>query len=398
MTHDRPSASSGQPPSPTPVLLVDDEPVILAAFSRILRSAGFEVAIARDGEEALARLNERSFEVVLSDISMPGMSGLEFLKAVRRLDLDVPVILVTGGASLSSAMEAIEFGAFRYLLKPVEPAVLIDLTREASKLGRIARLKREALTLLGSSSKLLGDRAALEARLTSAISKLWLALQPVVSATSGTIVGHEAFVRSDEPTLPSPASLFEVAERVERTSELSRAIRGLAAARMSELPPNGLLFVNIHPTDLDDPEFGSATCPLTPHASRVVLELTERAALDDVSGVKARAQRLRSLGYRLAVDDLGAGYAGLTNFTQLEPDAVKLDISLVRGIDQAPSRQNIVRSLHELCGRDFGMMVVCEGVETVEERDTLLRLGCDWMQGNLFGEPRAPEASSKPTA
>src|SRR5690606_21718759 len=95
---------------------------------------------------------------------------------------------------------------------------------------------------------------------------------------------------------------------------------------------------------------------------------------------------LRDRGYRLAVDDLGAGYAGLTSFAQLEPAVAKLDMSLVRGVDQHPVKQRIVAGMVQLC-RDMGTEVVVEGVETEAERDTLLACGCDWMQGYLFGRP-----------
>ena len=102
--------------------------------------------------------------------------------------------------------------------------------------------------------------------------------------------------------------------------------------------------------------------------------------------------RLRALGYTLAIDDLGAGYAGLTSLTKLEPEVVKLDMSLVRGVDQSMRKQHLVASMARVC-LDLGMLVVTEGVETVAERDTLTRLGCDVLQGYLFGRPERSFAS-----
>jgi EAL domain-containing protein (putative c-di-GMP-specific phosphodiesterase class I) len=98
-------------------------------------------------------------------------------------------------------------------------------------------------------------------------------------------------------------------------------------------------------------------------------------------------RRLRNLGFRIAVDDLGAGYAGLSSFSQLEPDFVKLDMSLVRGIDASSSKSSLVRSMVHVCTQELGMRVVCEGVETKAERDTLEGLGADLLQGYLFGKP-----------
>jgi EAL domain-containing protein (putative c-di-GMP-specific phosphodiesterase class I) len=86
------------------------------------------------------------------------------------------------------------------------------------------------------------------------------------------------------------------------------------------------------------------------------------------------------------VDDLGAGYAGLSSFSQLEPDIAKIDMSLVRGIDSDARKQSIVRSMTRLCD-ELGTLVVVEGVETTAERDTLVDLGCDLLQGFLFAKP-----------
>jgi len=86
------------------------------------------------------------------------------------------------------------------------------------------------------------------------------------------------------------------------------------------------------------------------------------------------------------VDDLGAGYAGLTSFTLLEPEFAKLDMSLIRGIDSDPKRQCIVRSMKRLCD-ELGIAVVAEGIETPGERDMLIALGCDLLQGYLFAKP-----------
>ena len=94
----------------------------------------------------------------------------------------------------------------------------------------------------------------------------------------------------------------------------------------------------------------------------------------------------RRLDSEIAIDDLGAGYAGLSSFTQLEPDVAKLDMSLVRGIDTDTRRRSIVRSMKQLCS-ELGILVVAEGVETVAERDTLDDLGCDLLQGYLFAKP-----------
>ena len=125
----------------------------------------------------------------------------------------------------------------------------------------------------------------------------------------------------------------------------------------------------------------------------MVLEITERAALDGIHELGTRVTRLRALGYRIAIDDLGAGYAGLTSFAQLEPEVVKVDMSLVRGIDRSPMKQKLVRSIIALC-TELGIQLVAEGIETPAERDALGRPGRRSLPGLPVREagPRLPDA------
>ena len=109
------------------VLLVDDEPTIVRGFARILTSAGFSVQIAHDGREAADLARGMSFDAIVSDIAMPEMNGLQLLRSVREHDLDVPVILMTGGPAVESAVQAMEYGALRYLIKPVESKQLEEV-------------------------------------------------------------------------------------------------------------------------------------------------------------------------------------------------------------------------------------------------------------------------------
>lgn len=126
--------------------------------------------------------------------------------------------------------------------------------------------------------------------------------------------------------------------------------------------------------------------PLRAIASRVVLEITERASIDNLETLGPRVGELRAAGYRIAIDDLGAGYAGLTAFAVLEPDIVKLDMTLVRGADGSRPKRRIIGSVADAC-RDLGMLVVAEGVETRGELGAVLDAGCDLVQGYLLGKP-----------
>jgi EAL domain-containing protein (putative c-di-GMP-specific phosphodiesterase class I) len=298
------------------------------------------------------------------------------------------VIVVTGQPSLESAIAIIEYGGFRYLQKPIDVELLRHAVLSAGSMHRLAVLKRRALELTETDGWLIGDRAGLDARFDSALEKLWIAFQPIVRWSDRAIFGYEALVRSDEPSLNTPGLLFDAAERLGRVREVGRAVRRAVAESATIAPPDTMLFINLHAADLGDEALYAAASPLSAHASHVVLEITERTSLSRISDVRECVAKLRGLGFRIAVDDLGAGYAGLSSFSQLEPDVAKLDMSLVRGIDVSSRKASIVRSMLNVCQRELGTYVVCEGVETESERDTLASLGADLLQGYLFARPQ----------
>jgi len=370
------------------LLVVDDEPDVLRSVVRLLRAQGYSVTSTNNGLEAARFVHGRSFDVIVSDIKMPGMDGIQLLREVREHDLHVPVVLVTGEPAVSTAVQALEYGAFHYLTKPVDPEALARAVGKAVSMHRMARVKQQAAELLGHAGALGADRAGLEASFDRAMQSIWMAYHPIVDYRRRTIYGYEALLRSNEPSLPHPGAVLDAATRLARLDSLGRVIRDLAAAPMSATS-NEMLFVNLHVTDLMDPSLSSPDSPLSKIASRVVLEVTERSSLDEVKDVRARVATLREMGFRIAVDDLGAGYAGLTSFTLLEPEIVKLDMSLVRDVHKNSTKQKVIRSMTAL-SQDMGMIVVAEGVETVEERDTLLDLDCDLLQGFLFAKPGRP--------
>ena len=372
--------------APAEVLIVDDEPLTARGYARALTAAGYNVTVAGAGREGAAMARSKSYDVIVSDITMPDMDGLALLRDIRQSDLDVPMIFMTGSPALESALEAIEYGAFRYLLKPVGLEALLDIVARAVRVHKLARVRREASQMREQEGKQIGDRAGLEARFSSAIDKLWVAAQPIVSWAGRSVFAYETLLRTDEPTLRSPLDFFDAAERLGRAAELGRIIRGHVAKIMRDTPPVGHVFVNLHPADLEDAELYADDGALTPFARSIVLEITERAALDRIHELSARVTRLRTLGYRIAIDDLGAGYAGLTSFAQLEPEVVKVDMSLIRGIDRSPVKQKLVRSIIALC-TELGIQLVAEGIETPAERDALVALGGDLCQGYLFAKP-----------
>jgi two-component system cell cycle sensor histidine kinase/response regulator CckA len=368
------------------VLLVDDDEDVRRSLTRFLTVSGFDVTEARCGRDAMAMLGADRFDVVLSDVVMPDGTGLDVLRAARRVDLDVPIILTTGMPDLRSATEALEYGAFRYLAKPIDLETYEKAVRHAVRVHALARLRRSALAASGSNARSAIDRAGLEVRLEAALERLWMAFQPIVDARTAAPFGVEALMRSDEPSMASPPAILSAATELGCLARLGRLIRARAASAFAPHRDRLTLFVNLHPDELDDNELVAPDSPLSAIAGHVVLEVTERAALRSSPDLVARLARLREMGYRLAVDDIGAGYSGLTSFTDLMPEIVKIDMSLVREVHLSALKQRTIQSISSLC-HDVGTLVVAEGIETPLERECLATLGCDLLQGYLFGRP-----------
>jgi EAL domain-containing protein (putative c-di-GMP-specific phosphodiesterase class I)/CheY-like chemotaxis protein len=373
------------------VLVVDDENEVRQVMVRMLTSAGYDVCAARDGAEAISMLDREVVDLVVTDLAMPNGDGMSVLRKVRERNEELPVVLVAGAPTTESAIRAVHYRATEYLTKPLDPDTFIDAVRRALQMTRLAALRRTAMELGHSRSinAASAEERSLTERFERSVAALYMVYQPIVSWSRRCAFGYEALVRSSEPSLPHPGAMFEAAEKLSRTSDLGRQIRAKCGDPLVDADPDITLFVNLHSRDLLDEVLYDPRAPLTAWSTRTVLELTERAAIDGIDDIADRIARLRQLGFRIAVDDIGAGYSGLNSFATVQPDFVKLDITLVRGLDTDPVRRRLVRLLAELCN-DLGIFVVAEGVETPAERDALIDLGIDLLQGYLFARPAAP--------
>ncbi|MGD8861498.1 MAG: EAL domain-containing response regulator [Myxococcales bacterium] len=389
MTNEAQSQTEAGPAPTARVLVVDDEQMVRQAVGRTLRRAGYEVILASDGLEASEILEREPIDLVLSDITMPGRDGVDLLRSIREHHQELPVILFTGNPTTESAIGAVNLRATGYLRKPVKPETVLQEVTQALKMKALAEVRQEAHELILSGRPSADPNAQLSADFDQALDSVFMVYQPIVDWRRRTVFGHEALVRAKSEALPHPGALFDAAERLDRLQDLGRRIRGLAPLPMDEAPQDVSLFLNLHPSDLLDESLYAPDSAIARMAPRLVLEITERARLQNIDDAAERIDRLRQLGFRIAIDDIGAGYSGLNSFAMLHPDLIKLDMDLVRDIDHDAVKQRLVRLLLQM-SEDLGISVVAEGVETAGERDMLLRLGCELLQGYFFGRPGAP--------
>jgi EAL domain-containing protein (putative c-di-GMP-specific phosphodiesterase class I) len=365
----------------TQVLIVEDDDAVANLYGRVLAGADYRLYRAANGAEALSLVARTPFDAIVSDLVMPGMSGVELLRSVRERDEDVPFVIVTGRPAIESAISAVECGAFRYLVKPVLPRDLRETVAHAVEVNQARRLARRSIADSPSAKEALDCD---ESQFREALENLYMVYQPIVRPASGAVLGYEALVRTRHPQLSNPQALLDAAGRFGGFEKLGRSVRRAVASDVEKLPADSLVFVNLHAEELLDEALYSDANPLRKHAGRVVFELTEQGHVD---GVGRRVEALRERGFRLAIDDLGAGYAALSLLVGLDPDFVKIDRDLVRGVDSDPTKRALIGSMASAC-RELGIDVVCEGVETAEEAQTILGIGVALVQGYLFAKPQ----------
>jgi len=370
------------------VLVVDDDATLLRVCMRVLGAEGWEVVTSGNPREAIAAIESAAqpFDCVLSDIHMPEMDGFELVAAVRRHDDDLPVLLMTGDPTLDGAVKAIDTGAVSYITKPFQPEALASAIARAARRHGVQRMRRRAdsyaRALYGGEQH---DPTEIEERFARAIDRSWMAFQPIVDIAKREVFAYEALLRTDEDSLRRTDLFIATAERLGKIHLLGRRVRGAVAEAARAMPDHALLFVNVHGLELADEQLFAPEGALSRLAPRVVLEITERTGLDPAAGPKSVAM-LRKLGYRIAVDDLGAGYAALGALASLEPEVVKLDMSLIRDLDRHATKRRVVGAISTMC-RELGSHVVAEGVETAAERDACIAAGVGLLQGYLFAKP-----------
>ncbi len=207
---------------------------------------------------------------------------------------------------------------------------------------------------------------------------------PIVVTETKQIFGYEALARGVMRSLRSPEVMFDVAAEADLVWELSRLCRSRAIEGIdTRLQGNELLFINVDPHDFNDPAFNELEIN---NPERVVIEITERTAIKDYPKFRDRLKAFRDRGFRFAVDDAGSGYAGLGSIANLEPDFIKLDISLINAIDTNFIKQNLVETMVRFAN-DHGAMVIAEGVERAEEFKTVKDLGVHLVQGFYLHRP-----------
>lgn len=216
--------------------------------------------------------------------------------------------------------------------------------------------------------------------------------QPIVTLQPPAVLGHEALTRGPANSpLHSPLVLFELAAQTGRLVALERLLVRLITRRFMELGLSGQLFVNITADTLIEAvehwrSLETHFAQIGLQADRLVVELTETRPVLDLHGMRASLELLKGLGLRIALDDLGEGFAGLRRWTEMRPDYVKIDRHFIDGVANDPLKAQFVRSISEMAASS-GATVIAEGLEDEGDFRVLSQLGVTVFQGYLLGRP-----------
>lgn len=217
--------------------------------------------------------------------------------------------------------------------------------------------------------------------------------QPIFSLSERRILGYEALSRGpSNSALHSPINLFAVARSVGRLSELELLCRKSACLRFSQLKLEGKLFLNVSPDSLMEPRHQPGRTlqllqSLGIPPSQVVIELTEHSPTNDFALLDTALHHYRSMGFSIALDDLGAGYSSLRLWSELRPDYVKIDRHFIDGIHQDAVKREFVDSILKMA-KASRAQVIAEGIEQSEELSVLAEMGVDLLQGYLLCRPQ----------
>jgi EAL domain-containing protein (putative c-di-GMP-specific phosphodiesterase class I) len=375
------------------VLVADDEPALRNALSELLGQEEHVelVGTAADADEAIALAGREFPDVALVDVKMPAGGGPRAAREIQRLSPATRVIALSAFEDRPTVLEMLRAGAVGYLVKGTAAEEIVGSIRRVAGGGTslsaevIGGIVHELSSQLRREEIEEQTREARRQEIERFVAGegLSMAFQPIVDLMTRRPVGYEALARFRSIPLRAPDEWFAEAVALELGARLELATIGRSLAMLPDLAPDLYLSVNCsHRVAVSEELIGL----LEPVANRIVVEITEHEPVEDYDALFGALARLRALGVRIAIDDAGAGYASLRHTLHIDPDIVKVDISLTRDIDKDRGRRALASALISF-GEEMGMTIVAEGIETDAELRTLVELGVRYGQGYHLAEP-----------
>jgi EAL domain-containing protein (putative c-di-GMP-specific phosphodiesterase class I)/FixJ family two-component response regulator len=384
----------------TVLVAEDDEIMRRVLMSVIGREPTLElVGSASNADEAIIAADAAKPDVAIVDVNMPGGGGERAAREIRRKSPSTKVLAFSAVRDRSAVVGMLEAGAVGYLVKGGPAQEILDSIATTASGDSIlsSDIAGEVISELVEQRGVIRkreERLRLHHRRIERViadeQLLDLVGQPICSLETSQVVGVEMLARFRGPPHRGPHRWFAEAEEVGLRSKLELLAAKRAFARLGELPLHSYLSVNASPAVAMSKSFRRIieSAP----SERIVIEITENAPIANYSRLNAAMAPMRAAGVRLAIDDAGAGFASLRHILLLNPEIIKLDTTLIAGIENNRSAQALAAGLISFAAR-VGATIVAEGVETPEQLDALRVLGVPYGQGYYLGRPTSSLAS-----
>jgi EAL domain-containing protein (putative c-di-GMP-specific phosphodiesterase class I)/CheY-like chemotaxis protein len=378
---------------PIRVLLADDEPGLRIALTELLsHEERVElIGTAADAEEAIRIAGSDQPDVALVDVRMPEGGGPHAARGITRVSPGTRVIALSAYEDRTNVLEMLRAGAVGYLVKGTAADELLEGIQKVAAGGTSLSAEVMSGVVAELATQLRREEIEREAdrALRGDIERfvsghgVWMVYHPIMDLETRDEIGVEALARFGSIPAKPPDKWFAEATALELGIQLELRTVKEALEGLPKVPDGAFLSVNCSHRAAESLQLAER---LDGVEKRIVLEITEHEAIDDYGALADALAPLRDRGLRVAVDDVGAGYASLRHALQLAPDMVKMDISLTSDIDSDPGRRALATALISFAA-ETDMTIVAEGIETAGELNALRDLGVRYGQGFYLARP-----------
>ena len=375
------------------VVVADDEPHVVDYLRAVLHAEGFDVAgTARDADEVAQVVHHTHPDVVLLDMQMPG-GGMNAAQLIGSLSPETHIVVFSGSADGVDVLSLLRAGVDGFVVKGSSPRRLGDAIRGVLAGGsdlapEVGRVAIGALTeRLHAEDQEARRHTRLRDRINDVVATAAysIVLQPIVHVATGEPYGAEALTRFTGRPVRPPNEWFDEAAEAGLRTPLELATASAALRLIPQVRDDLVLTINCSPATALSGRLGEVLMGVD--LTRVVLELTEHAPVDDYGALRAVLDPWREQGVRIAVDDAGGGYASFAHILKLAPELIKLDLALTRDIHTDKPRRALARALVGFAD-EMGALVVAEGIEGEPQLEVMAALGTQLAQGFHLGRPR----------
>ncbi len=363
------------------VLVVDDEPAASQLLRMLLTTHGYTISSARTPQEALLKVNG-GVDLILLNVLFPNHDGFQICRFFKTSPStkNIPIIILSAQNN-GDKVESFHLGADDYLTKPFQPEELFARMEVVLRRHHPSFLKeydQEQYDIIHELHQIVE-----EGRITPFF-------QPIYFLKPMHLFGMEVLSRPQTTgILENPEILFRSALRYGLYCRMEMVVWQKALKIASEKFEGQHLFLNCNPYLIESDSFSQVTKIVEDagmSSDKIFLEITERSAIGEYQAFFDKLSEYRRHGFKIAIDDLGAGYSSLETIVQTHPEVVKIDRHIIKGLLEDPFKRSIVKLIVAFC-RENSIICIAEGIETKQDLEILLELGVPAGQGYFLYRP-----------